>query len=60
MTDRSKTRIPSRIKNSRTTADTLFQKPLSDWFAEWKAKKALTPAPCRSPRQQSSTTPTSS
>jgi len=60
MTDRSKTCVPSCSKNSRTTADTLFQKPLSDWFAEWKAKNALTPAPNRTPQQQSPTTRTSS
>ena len=61
MTVRSTPRVPSRSKSPRPAVDTLLQKPLSDWFAEWKARKALTLAPSRAHAQEpAATVPTSS
>ncbi len=40
MTVRSMPRVRNRVRGARPTADQLFQKPLSEWFAQWKAGKA--------------------
>jgi hypothetical protein len=54
MTVRRTTRVPSRSKGARPVVDKLFQKPLSDWLAEWKANKARTPVPSQPPARQPS------
>jgi hypothetical protein len=55
MTVRSMPRVRNRVRSARPTADKLFQKPLSEWYAQWKAGKAnsrgttQTPSPLKSP-----------
>jgi hypothetical protein len=40
MTVRSRPRAPHRTRDTRPPTATLLQKPLSEWYAEWKARKA--------------------
>ena len=59
MTARRVLRATARIQSARP-ADSLFQKPLTTWYAEWKAQKARTSGPNSSPARQPSATATTS
>jgi hypothetical protein len=55
MTARPESRATARRQAARP-ADKLFQKPLTAWFAEWKAQKAKSPPPGRARSRPLATT----
>jgi len=49
MTSRRPPRTTTRHYGSRPSTDRLFQKPITTWYAEWKARRSDAPAVPQNP-----------